>query len=164
MKKLFAIIVLFLLSLVTSCNDEKLNDIDYNNLEPQLITIYLYGEVRLPGEYKVSIFTTLSELISYAGGFLPVFNDYDVDYSIVLYNGQTLTFTNTAEIPNLIKININTATKEQLMSLPNIGEVTATNIINYRIFNGPFSVLEQLLEVSGIGEKKFNEIKNLITI
>ena len=62
------------------------------------------------------------------------------------------------------KININTATKEELDTLPGIGESTAQKIINYRKENGKFSNIEELKEVSGIGDSKFENIKDLICI
>jgi len=61
------------------------------------------------------------------------------------------------------KININTCTKEQLMSLPGIGEVLADRIIQYRE-KTPFKKVEDLMNVSGIGEKKFESIKDLIIV
>jgi len=60
-------------------------------------------------------------------------------------------------------ININTATKEELMTLPSIGESKAENIINYRE-NFKFETIEQIKEVSGIGESLFEKIKDYITI
>lgn len=63
-----------------------------------------------------------------------------------------------------IKVNINTATQTQLESLPGIGPSTATKIINYRKEKGKFSKIEEIKEVNGIGESKFNKIKDLIAI
>ncbi len=62
------------------------------------------------------------------------------------------------------KININKASKEQLMTLKGVGNSTAEKIIEYRNKEGGFKKIEQLLELSGIGESKFNKIKGNIII
>lgn len=56
------------------------------------------------------------------------------------------------------RIDLNTATLNQLQLLPGVGESTAENIINYRIINNGFSSVEELKNVKGIGEKKFSQI------
>ncbi len=62
------------------------------------------------------------------------------------------------------KVNINTATQTQLETLPGIGPSTATKIISYRKEKGKFSKIEDIKEVSGIGDSKYNKIKDLISI
>jgi competence protein ComEA len=71
---------------------------------------------------------------------------------------------NAPEEPAPGRININTAGTDSLCSLPGIGEVLAERIIEYRSAIGGFSSLEELMEVKGIGEKKFAAIKDLITL
>jgi len=61
-------------------------------------------------------------------------------------------------------VNINTATQTELESLPGIGPSLALKIINYRKTNGMFSSIEQIKDVSGIGESKFESLKDYITI
>lgn len=61
-------------------------------------------------------------------------------------------------------ININKATQEELQTLPGIGASIATKIVEYREQNGKFKYIEDLKNVSGIGENKFENIKNLITV
>ena len=61
-------------------------------------------------------------------------------------------------------ININTADMYKLCKLDGIGESTATKIINYRVENGGFKSIEELKKVKGIGTRKFNEIKDKITV
>ena len=65
-------------------------------------------------------------------------------------------------IPSLL-ININTADVEQLQELPGIGEATAKEIITYRRKNGPFKNKRDLMNVKGIGEKTYEELKDMIT-
>ena len=62
------------------------------------------------------------------------------------------------------KVNINTASLEELDTLPGIGESTANKIINYRKENGKFKSIEEIKEVSGIGDSKYEQIKDLIEI
>lgn len=62
------------------------------------------------------------------------------------------------------RVNINTASIEDLDTLPGIGEVTAQKIIDYRTKKGRFKTIESIMDVSGIGEAKFGKIKNLISI
>lgn len=62
------------------------------------------------------------------------------------------------------KLDINTATAEELMRLSGIGEKRAADIIVYRERNGAFSSIEDIMKVSGIGEKTFEKIKNEITV
>lgn len=69
----------------------------------------------------------------------------------------------TSSAPALL-ININTATAEELESLPGIGVSIAERIITYREENGGFDTIEEIVKVSGIGEKKFEAIKDQITI
>ncbi len=62
------------------------------------------------------------------------------------------------------KVNINTADKERLTSLKGIGESKAEAIISYREANGPFSDITELMNVDGIGQKTFENIKDMICV
>ena len=62
------------------------------------------------------------------------------------------------------KVNINTASQAELEGLPRIGPKIAEQIIQYRTQNGNFKKIEEIMKVKGIGEKLFNQLKDLITI
>ena len=64
----------------------------------------------------------------------------------------------------MTKINLNTATKEELLTLDGIGESYADRIIAYRENNGPFQSTEEILQVKGIGEKTYQKIKDRIIV
>lgn len=61
-------------------------------------------------------------------------------------------------------INLNTATREQLETLPGVGSKIAQAIIEYREKHGPFKSVDELLEIKGIGPKKLEKIRPLVTI
>ncbi len=62
------------------------------------------------------------------------------------------------------KVNLNTANAEQLDRLPGVGPATAERILNYRDKNGPFKRGEDLMNVRGIGEKKFLKLRDHVTV
>ena len=85
--------------------------------------------------------------------------------SEIVKSGSTQENSNTGEkLKNGEKININTATQKELQKLTGIGESIALRIINYRKENGKFNTIEDIKNVSGIGESKFNKIKNDIIV
>jgi len=72
--------------------------------------------------------------------------------------------TNAANASNDAKINLNSATAEQLTALPGIGAATAKLIIEHRTNIGKFNRVEEMLNIKGIGEKKFEAIKDRLTL
>lgn len=62
------------------------------------------------------------------------------------------------------KININTATEDQMALLPGVGPKLALEILNYRTNNGDFKTIDDIKKVSGVGDKKFEKIKNFIVV
>jgi len=62
------------------------------------------------------------------------------------------------------KVNINAASATELEALPGVGEVIAQRIVDYRTANGPFGSVDDLLDVSGIGEVTLEDIRDLVTV
>lgn len=93
----------------------------------------------------------------------------DISAEKALPNGGE---ASTAQLPETVgapsggdgRININNATRSELMDLPGIGSVLAERIVNYRQQNGSFSRIEDIRNVSGIGEKRFEAIQDRITV
>jgi competence protein ComEA len=77
---------------------------------------------------------------------------------------RVLTPSAPTSTPSSRLININTASAEDLATLPGIGPTTAQRIIEYRTENGPFARIEDLMNVAGIGPATFDNIRNLITV
>lgn len=79
-------------------------------------------------------------------------------------NSSINTGSQSEKTSNQTKININTATEQELDSLPGIGPSTAAKILEYRKEKGKFKTIEEIKEVSGIGESKYEKIKDQITV
>jgi competence protein ComEA len=88
--------------------------------------------------------------------------------ALVLCLGLTLgsvsVLAQKSATPAAEKINLNSASSEQLQSIPGIGPATAKNILDYRAKVGKFNKIEEIINVKGIGEKKFQQIKDRIAI
>lgn len=77
---------------------------------------------------------------------------------------RELTALSTQAETETERLNINTATVEQLTQLPQIGEVIAQRIVDYRTQHGPFSAVSELLNVEGIGQSRYEAIRDYITV
>ena len=85
--------------------------------------------------------------------------------AVILIFVALVTFvSNLADAEHSAKVNINTATVKELMSLKGIGEKKAESIVEYREKIGSFAMIDELKGVKGIGDKIFNKIKNHIAI
>ncbi|MFQ5398458.1 MAG: helix-hairpin-helix domain-containing protein [Anaerolineae bacterium] len=155
---------------------------------PGPIHVYVNGQVTHPAVYELPPGSDVERAIAAAGGFLADANTAVVNLALPLKNGAQVYVPALAEdaaTPETVvtlpdqtvstgerathsnsedMININTATAEELDTLPGIGPSTAQKILDYRDENGPFAAIEDIMKVSGIGEAKFNKIKDLITI
>ncbi|MCX7903573.1 MAG: ComEA family DNA-binding protein [Caloramator sp.] len=134
------------------------------------IKVYICGEVKKPGVYTLLEGDRLYNLIDIAGGFTDkaakenlnlAMKLKDEDYILV----PSIESTSNNQIKNSnSKININTASIEELKTLPRIGDAIAQRIIEYREKNGPFRDIKDIKNVSGIGDKMFENIKEKITV
>ncbi len=144
------------------------------------IMVHISGEVYKPGIVVLKAGSRVIDAVNLAGGlkkdadldkinlakrlvdeekiYIPKIGEDDIPIESSNVNSST----NNFDSPNG-KVNINTCTKEELMTLPGIGEVLAQRIIEYRQGN-PFRTIEDIMNVSGIGDKKFESIKDLITV
>ena len=117
-------------------------------------TIYIDGEVNLPGYYPFTYEDTIETLIQSAGGISANFSPDEVflRLDVPILEQQTQ------------KIDINRAEKWLLEALPGIGEILAQRIIDYRADNGKFSNTPELLRIDGIGTAVYERIKEYITV
>lgn len=141
------------------------------------IGVYISGEVKNTGVYYLKKDSRITDLINICGGLTeeadvskinPAQKLNDSDKIIIPkkeenLNTESIEDTNESDINVQEKININTATKDELTSLNGIGETTANKIINYRNKN-KFKEIEDIMNVPGIGEAKFSNIKDYICV
>jgi len=148
------------------------------------IYVHVVGEVKNPGVYEMSLGDSVFHAIDKAGGAIEYADLTSINLAEKLKDGEKIIVYNKEMLNSNVDvsekaisenqkmyfksqsslININTASREELETLPGIGEVLAQRIIDYRRTNGYFKSIEEIKEVSGIGEKKFEAIKDLITV
>lgn len=143
------------------------------------MTVYINGEVKKPGVYKLETDSRIEELIKLAGGFTENADEdklnlakklRDEDYIYVdkkseVKNTQSVSQSNRSSgIGQDGKVNINIASKEELKTVPGIGDVTAQKILDYREKNGRFSSMEDLKKLGGIGDKTLEKMKDKIEV
>lgn len=155
-----------------------------NIIETEYIKIHIAGEVRNSGIIELESGSRISDAIEKAGGITERANLDEVNLAYCLEDGQKLYIPSIEEKEvnyitedngeNIIQetksssagkiVNINKADKEDLETIPGVGPSMAEKIINYRTENGDFSSVEDLKNVSGIGEKKFESMKEYISV
>ncbi|SHI70295.1 DUF655 domain-containing protein [Lutispora thermophila] len=158
------------------------DEIKRTQQESELIGVHISGAVKNPGFIWIKEGTRLGEALNYVGGalvdadldavnlskklsdeekvYIPRIGENIEKAEILSGNGKTSVNSSF----NDGKININTAGIDELDSLPGIGEAYAKRIIEYREANGPFKSIEDIKNVSGIGAKRYEAIKDLIKV
>lgn len=132
----------------------------------QTISIYISGDVVNPGVYRLPQGSRIQDAVNSAGGFLSSADVNFVNLATLLIDSSQINIPSLSSVENTFvgKININTATEEELEILPGIGPTAAKNIIKYRMENGVFMGIEDIQKVAGIGPVTYEKIKFLITI
>ncbi len=151
------------------------------------VLVDIKGAVKKPGVYKLGKNSIVNDVIVLAGGLKSGATTDDINLSKAIYNEMVIYIStkselkekqnNTSNIPsstsetkvdnicvNPNKVNINSATVDELTTLNGIGEAKAIKIIDYRNTNGLFKSIEDIKNVSGIGEAFYEKIKDNITI
>lgn len=154
---------------------------------PKPISVYINGAVQSPGIYEIPPESRLNLLLEMAGGFTQAAYEPGVNLALLLQDGQQIYIRSDEEVVanaqtganvglessgtvtesttgSVAKININSANKEELQEIPGVGPSTADKILGYREDNGPFVLIEDIMNVTGIGEAKFNKMKDIITV
>ncbi len=143
--------------------------------EPQ-IYIHICGAVKKPGVYIFDKEPRIIEVVQQAGGFTKKADKAAMNLAQIVSDGTKLEVKRKGKKadksnqkkaePNHSdgKVDLNTATKEELMTINGIGESKASQIISYRETYGGFQKIEDIMNISGIKEGIFSKIKDSITV
>ena len=166
------------------------NKVGESNVHPQeieeKIKIHIAGAVQQEGIYEIEDGSRIADAIEKAGGLNENASTKNVNLAYKLEDGQKIYIPTTEEekeqeikvvtsgqngqiVDNGDKtnnkiVNINTANQTELEEIPGVGESTAQKILEYRNKNGKFKTIEEIKNVSGIGEMKYEQMKEYIKI
>lgn len=145
-----------------------------------VIYVDVKGEVHHPGVYQMKAENRVKDLIEAAGGFTPLADDQKLNLAQLLEDQMVIIVPQKGEEVNSElaqspasqkkevgkegKVNINTATVEELKTLKGIGEKKAEAIIEYRKKNGSFKNKEELMKVRGIGKKLYESFQERVIV
>ncbi len=193
-KKIIIIIGVIILIIISIYVLTKIDEYNYeeNNYEEyfaeeeniikeeakKVIVVHIIGEINKPGIVELEEGARVIDAIKKAGGTTEKADLAQINLAYILKDGQKIYIPNTedndkkieyntANIENNIKeekININTADEDELQRLPGVGASTAAKIIKYREENGSFRRIEDIQNVKGIGEAKYNDLKEQIEV
>lgn len=147
---------------------------------PTNVTVHVIGPVRRPGVVTLPAGSRVADALDAVGGMTS--GKPKINLARLLTDGEQVnparsdsTSAGGAQVSGAnsvggtagsgeVKINLNTATIDQLQQLPRVGPATAQKIMEYRTANGPFKSIDQLQEIPGIGEKTFAALAPLISV
>jgi len=183
----FAIVFCMLLSGCSDSEDTSFQEITMEELdekgtsgemesdeaEAAMIFVHVCGEVNSPGVYELREGSRIFEAVNAAGGMTKTAAKNSINQAQILSDGQQIYVPSEKEIEGQKKeseaqaygkVNINQASKEELMELSGIGEAKADAIIRHREERGNFSSIEEIMEIEGIKEGVFRKIQDQITV
>lgn len=157
MNKVIKHSILFLILITSLLLNLNINIKTYESRDNKniLVNVNINNEIK---QVELKYESTYKDLLEYLSiDDLNSSSLYSLD--LKLYNNQNIEIRNDNNY-----ISLNAASFDQLITLPGIGEKTALKIIEYRELNNGFKYLEELKNVSGIGDKKYEKIKELISL
>ncbi len=119
------------------------------------VTVAISGAVRTPGVYSLPWGARVDELVSAAGGYAAGAEPSLVNLAAQLVTGETVFVPEVSTPVGEVRVSLNSASPEQLESLPGVGPVTARRIVAGR----PYARLEELVRVKGIGPKTLERLR-----
>ena len=132
------------------------------------IYVHVLGAVLSPGLYELNEGDRAVDAVAAAGGFAEGADETQLNLARLLVDGEQIFVPLMGEaVPAAVsdgRVNLNTADQAQLETLPRVGPALAQRILAWREENGRFSAVEDLLSVTGIGDKTYDGLKDLVTV
>lgn len=144
--------------------------------ETDIIYVQVSGAVNHPGVYELPLGSRVFQALELAGGMTQEAQEKSINQAQTLEDGQMIwvpTVEEAAALPEQQpeslakddgKVNLNTATKEELQTLPGIGEAKAQSIVAWREEHGSFTQIEDIMKIEGIKEGVFSKIKDCVKV
>lgn len=159
---------------------ESVKEDDPEQTASSVVYVHICGAVKKPGVYTFPSEPHIIDVVKQAGGFTKKADSSSVNLAEKVADGTQLVVTEkraeekaneeqsshekSSASGGSDKVNINTASAEELMTLSGIGESKAAQIVSYRESNGAFQKIEDIMKISGIKEGVFSKIKDYITV
>ncbi|WP_346848401.1 helix-hairpin-helix domain-containing protein [Clostridium sp. UBA3061] len=164
-------------------DSNKKDSENQENINDNKIVVDIKGAVKAPKEYELKAGSRVRDLIEIAGGLTPEADEEKIYFSKILEDEQCIKIykigeevldseieveeqqeKDTGAVDSKGKININKATVDELMTIPGIGQVKAQSIVDYRNENGKFNSVDELTNITGIGVKTLEKLRDKVDI
>lgn len=164
-------------------DSNKKDSENQENINGSKIVVDIKGAVKAPKEYELKAGSRVRDLIEIAGGLTPEADEEKIYFSKILEDEQCIKIykigeevldseieveeqqeKGTGAVDSKGKININKATVDELMTIPGIGQVKAQSIVDYRNENGKFNSVDELTNITGIGVKTLEKLRDKVDI
>ena len=154
-------------------SEVKSTPVTESSTDPIKIYVHICGEVNNPGVYELAEGSRIFEAVEAAGGFTEEAAQASLNLAQVISDEEQIVILTQDEAEEKARlereqaagiVNLNTASKEQLMTLTGIGESRAEDILRYRQESGGFQAIEEIMNVPGIKESAYLKIKDSITV
>lgn len=136
-----------------------------------MIYVHILGAVGRPGLYELREGDRAVDAVAAAGGFLDTADQSQLNLARLLVDGEQIIVPVVGATPAAVPgttagglVNLNTADAATLETLPRVGPAMAARIIEWREANGPFTAVDDLLSITGIGDKTFEGLRDLVTV
>ena len=132
-----------------------------------IITVHVAGAVAAPGLVEVPAGSRVADAVAAAGGLLATADSTGLNLAAPVLDGQQVVVRHAGEVGQSLdtgQVRLNTATLADLEAISGVGPVLAARIVEYREANGPYTTIEDLLDVPGIGESKLAAMRDDVVV